>query len=756
MAPRAVIVAVEDYPKSVGLAPKLDGTLANGHAFQDWLFGKKGVATANITFLSDPTRKQIADAFRDLVDAGKDTTEELYVFFSGHGYTFNDNPFKQKPADVIVGGEFQNLQDSGDACLRLSDIQMALWRCLGPGTHYYFIDACRNLIPAGKVTPGTLGWSRDDSNLGQPRIFTLFSTERGSTAALSGFAPALVDGLTGKGRAKMRDGFEMFVTFDSLCRYLEGTLKQKIQPDPGGGTGRILQIDPIPVYRCGVHVNHARPNDVFALVVHNPLRQQIYGPQSFQGDHTDFTEGPDDYYVQVTHPQFTVVPTAPVKADLYEDSAVSFEKVDQPATAPPPTQAPLPAATVELQVPQGSGLLIRSTTTGKVTEAQNSFSGELDPGEYDVRVTERGWTSVRKLSFRVSPGDTLSLNAGQRGPTPVKDSLLASIPGQHDADRVDFSESLGPMANQDLGLWLSLIGASRIVRKWGDFSKLSSLPLVTFDDVQTGDSPTYALLGLESLPASINLAVHAPGEEPQWHTLQPVPGLNGVFEYRANRPIGLNLVSVSLPDKAPLTVVAYNLPNRATLFVVADDATNGMRIHQYVLPLAKLEQNLTPLERANQPPNPLEAIRFITLAQRQMARRRPMKPDQATTSYQEQNLWMDLLYGKWLDPVMAIMGAYELVRTNSFPMMPGGTGAIVLHNLREYFSTFPDVEVIAKLAKAPYREPERPPLFLVGLLALEHYEQRLPFPATYLDTTGPWITWLSAVVLSKVSGGVAE
>lgn len=744
MAMRAVILAVENYARATGLAPKLDGTLDNARAFQNWLIGKKKLDPANITFLPDPVKADIARAFRDLADAGKDNTEELYVFFSGHGFSFNDTPFKQKPADIIVGSEFETLQDSGDACLRLNDIQLALWNCLGPGTHYYFVDACRNPIQAGRVNPGSLGWSRDPSNIGQPRVFTMFSAERGSTAAVqSGFAPTLVDGLSGRGRAKVREGLQMFVTFDSLCRYLEEKVQQKIQSEPGGGPGRILQIDPIPVYRCDVQVDGAGPNDVFSIVVHNALRQQICGPQTFTGDHIDFRQGPDDYYVQVTHPQFAVAPSAPVAADLYEDCVVKFQKTASPLAPGPAVPAPdaLPPTAVSVKASVGNTLLIRNVATGHTIPAGDSFSGNLPPGNYDVRVMERGWTSVRKVRFMVNPGDTLSVNAGLRTSTPVKDALIAAIPGQHDAEQVDFSESLGPMANQDLGLWLSLIGASRIVRQGADFSKLGALPLMNFDDVQPDDAPTYALLGLESLPDLIDIAVHAPGDAPQWQTLTPASRLRGVFEYRASRRPGLHLVSVRLPDKAPFTTATYTMANRATLFVMAEDAAGEMRIHQYILPLAKLQDHLTAAERGYQPENPLEAIRFIALAQRQMARRRSVKP----AGPADLSAWDMLLYGKWLDPVMAIMAAYELVRNNSFPMETGKTGSIVLANLRAYFSELPDVEIIARMAKVPYRSQERLPLFLMGLMALGDYEHLLPLPATHLDTAGPWITWLSAV-----------
>lgn len=85
------------------------------------------------------------------------------------------------------------------------------------------------------------------------------------------------------------------------------------------------------------------------------------------------------------------------------------------------------------------------------------------------------------------------------------------------------------MANTDLGLWLSLAGASRIVREWADFSKLKYLPLETFDNVKPGDCSIYILLGLDKLPSSVSIGVST-GSQPEWKRLEAVPGLVGVYE----------------------------------------------------------------------------------------------------------------------------------------------------------------------------------------------------------------------------------
>jgi hypothetical protein len=742
MAIRALVFGVENYPNSTGLATKLKGTLKNARAFEQWVIKTKGAKPSDVRFFADPTKDEIAIAFRDLVDNGRPGTEELYVFFSGHGFTFDDPPLRRKPADVLVGSEFKDLKDTGGACLRLDEIQTALYGCLGFGTHFYFIDACRNKVSSKKVTPGTLGWARDPIDNGNTRVFTLFSTERGSTADTeSGFAPVLVEGLAGRSRAKVRDGLQMVVTFSSLQRYLEKTLQQIVEGEPGTGEGRILEIKPIPIYQCDVQVDGADSGDIFTLEVNNALSQTIVGPKAFQGVRTEFKQGPDDYYVRVTHPQLEIVPAAPLFADLYEDCVVTFKKgvaggpgAAVPASPPPPD--------VTLSGPSNSRIAIRNVATGETTEGLGQFSGTLPAGDYEINVLETGWTSVRERTLELKPGERISLDVGNRSSTPVRDGIVAAIPGQHDSARVDFSESLGPMANEDLGLWVSLMGASRIVREVGDFQKLKALPLEKFADVKPGDSPVYLLLAFETLPKRVDAAVHEFGKEPKWQSLSMIPGLPGVFQFRSNRAVGPHLVSIRTAGKAPFTTLVYSLANRATLFAAAGEANGETRIHQYILPLAKLVENLSQLERQKQANNPLEAVRFIALAQKQMSLRRSIAE---SLVFAAPAVWFDLLHGKWLDPLMGLMAAYTLARTPDFSMEPNGMGREVLGNLRACFSVLPDVEVIAKLANVSFEKPKSPPLFLAGLVSLGESEELLPLPRSHLDFRGPWVTWISAV-----------
>jgi hypothetical protein len=406
-------------------------------------------------------------------------------------------------------------------------------------------------------------------------------------------------------------------------------------------------------------------------------------------------------------------------------------------------------------------LEITDLKTGEVVSTpQATFTGSLRPGPYQVRVLESGWTALRSFRFLVDPTSSpigaeniaglggLRIDAASRDPSPLRDSLLDLIPGQHNSAYADFSEQIGPLANQDLGLWLSIIGASRILGAQ-EFSKLGSLPLVSFDDVQSGAAPIYLLAGVEGPFGVAEAAVwQLDAVAPQLAPMHPVFGIPGLHELRTDTAPGMHLVYFRAGNMATCASVAYCLPNRATLFIVATDASGDMRIHQFILPLAKLKQNLTPMEQERQPANLLEAIRFTTLAQRQMARLRSPEPPAVGDLKVDPKLekdresWNNLLYGKWLDPVMALMAAYELASNHKSNKETVYWLKEAVGNLRSYFSALPDVELIAKIAGFPHAEPKSLPLFLAGLQALENSDPLMPLPSAKLDYTGPWITWL--------------
>jgi len=103
MAARALIIAIENYPAVEGgsLAKSLPGTLQAGLDFRSWLLEKwaaegRQAADMQLLFCSEPIQafgsgagsRDIRKALLKLKEDGQSATEELYVFFSGHGFSF--------------------------------------------------------------------------------------------------------------------------------------------------------------------------------------------------------------------------------------------------------------------------------------------------------------------------------------------------------------------------------------------------------------------------------------------------------------------------------------------------------------------------------------------------------------------------------------------------------------------------------------------------------------------------------------------
>ena len=152
------------------MATSLPGTLQAGIEFRDWLLAKLNAegrdADAHIVFCSEPrqpfgrgaTSQDILTALRDLKEKGRGATEELFFFFSGHGFAFVEGPGSRP--DVIISSDYTDPFLSGHCFLKLDTMVSWLRDHLGPGSDDYFIDACRNRLNSTNVAgSGQLQWN---------------------------------------------------------------------------------------------------------------------------------------------------------------------------------------------------------------------------------------------------------------------------------------------------------------------------------------------------------------------------------------------------------------------------------------------------------------------------------------------------------------------------------------------------------------------------------------------------------------------
>jgi hypothetical protein len=764
MAKRAFIIAIENYKQmQEGLNSTLPDTHKHALEFRDWLIGTQGLQAPDIFFCaeeavsgrtSDATRPAIKQELKRFKDFAKDTTDDMYFYFSGHGFSYvdvDDIP----TADVLLAADYVKRDESGDACLKLDEIQKWLKMCLGsvtaPGStrcgHYYFIDACRNKVTEREIKVAALGLTFDPSVRKKAPVYTLCSTTSGTVASVAGgFPEALIDGLNGKGKAKRFFEGTFTVLFDSLRGYIERRLDTDLDPRTEGGDGVIRKLDPSLKHTCAVSVKDAAAQDEFQVEVKNDLKQVVES-FTFKGPARSFEAAPDDYYVQVRpkSPATAIVePSAPVSADLYEDCALQFEKriprVVRGGPRRPAAAAPLPTALVNIIVPEGAQVVVRGGKD-KSKHLQSSDVLELAPGTYRMETHDARGVVVDRREITLKAGEQM-VDLRQLPASPLRHALLGAIPGTHKHGVVDFSESLGPTPDNGLDLWLGLIGASRITGGPGDFSKLGLLPLATFEG--PGDTALYVLAGFEQPNVRLRAVIADDWRMPPV-PVAPHPAFPGLFEIIGPpRPPGFKYLTVQVDDNAPITLGTYSLHGRGTLVTLAQKLTGALQIQQFILPLRKflsalpegsglwLVDSIKELDDVN---GPLRLVRRCVEIQRAFARDEDLFGSLSATELQF------LLQFRWFEPIVAVLTCYELARRGDLQIL-----RTVVGNLRRYFKGLPDNEALARLAGLEPIMPPMPPIVLEGFQALNLMPDQpgLP-PAQALAFRGVWTMWRGLV-----------
>ena len=768
MAKRAFIIAIENYAQmKEGLSNTLPGTHQHAVAFRDWLVGPQGLAPADVFFCTedatlpgrtaDATRTAIKVELKRFKDYAKDTTDDMYFYFSGHGFCYVDVD-DVPTADVILAADYAKRDESGDACFKLDEIQKWLKMCLGSVTpaggdrcgHYYFIDACRNKVTEREIKVAPLGLVYDMSVRKKAPVYTLYSTTTGAVANVAGgFPEALIDGLNGKGRSKRWYEGTLAVLFDSLRDYIQRRLDTELDPRAEGATdGVIRKLDPALEYECTLEITNATDADMVQVEVKS--RNVVVKALELAGPQRSFKVPPDDYSVQVqlkASAGDVLEPATPVRADLYDDLVLKYEKKKPPRRSPfeawrgeaaRPAPPPPTLASLSVVAPKHASVIIRGDKDFEF-DATSNTAKNLAPGAYTVETHDERGVLVDRRAMTLTPGDhTVDLTAWPD--TPLRRSLLGAIPGNHEAGTVDFSETLGPTPDQGLDLWLALIGASRIVGGAEDFSKLGPLPLATFTNVGPAESAIYVLAGFDQ-PVRTFKAVLSTDWRARPANVPPHPAFPGLFEVVGPAgPPGFRYLTIQVDDNAPTTFGVCALPMRGTLVTISQSKPGNQQIQQFILPLKQFQAQLP--ERGglayyeNDPDigemsRPLKLVRRCVEVQRAFARVEDLR------NILTGNALESLLYFKWFEPIVATLAAYELVRRGETALLSAAVG-----NLRAHFGNLPDAEGLARLAGLPWTMPTAPPLVLEGFQTLDLMNGRPDVPpAEALQFRGPWTMW---------------
>jgi hypothetical protein len=769
MSIRALIVAIENYPKADGLASLLINTNRAGDAFYDWLIKDKKVDPANIRYCTEAniaprtagtTRDEILDQFREIVQIGRDTTEELYFFFSGHGFCFVEHEDK-KPADVLVASDFVRPDISGVACLRLDSLQSKMYTAMGRGHHYYFIDACRNPLSERDVeVPEQLGQKWGASRQNRPCMFTLFSTtQRDKASTSTKFVDGLIAGLRGRGRAKswVKGSKKMVVKFNLLADYLRDRFGNPVAageyPDPTCD-GVIARLVPPPKSKCVVEVVNADAGDSFELKITKGIVEpdhEISAPF-----HIELDLLPDVYDFEVTNradpaiPVSRIEPPASEWIDLFDDCAVKFQKGLQP----PSTGEVNSSLTV--RAPVGTEIryvdLHRGDDTSEILSARRT-SREMRFGSYSVELRERGMIIDRR-QMNIAPGKNQMADFLKTGESPARQAVLNLVRNALDPLMVECPA----IAARNLSLWLSLLGAAHllpndILLRGSDKHSIEPFGLLPVRDHGSGFSFLYVLLGADDSSAQ-SVVLDRFGSRGRRVKFDPVETLPGVWQAGLAVPPGPGIFSFKFEECLSASVVTHFLPNRAT-FITATRERGEIEVHQYLLPAYPRFGYLSEQSQSRSFRKvPLSTIRLAWHGQQQFAARHKVVFGKDDARY-----WKNPS-NAWIDPMMTLVATYESIRRGRLAK-PGGIQSM-LPALREMLPDVPDVEIISSLAKrdgkgskGPRIRSKTPPMIPDGFMVWQEEGVELPMPAEKLRYRGGWTSWQGAMEVTAAMEATA-
>lgn len=767
MAYRALIIAIENYSKAKGglVATKLPGTLQAGKDFKEWLENKwkaegRTPAETEILFCSEPSlpnnrgaaRQDVLAALDDLRKKPQNTTDELFVLFSGHGFAFDQNLGDR--TDIIICSDFEDAALSGHTCLNFDEIVGWLRWHLGPGRHYYFVDACRNALDGSQIAPGSL-LPRNPQRSSEPSTYVLQSTVPGAVAAVGGpFPTTLLAGLKGTGKAKIWDpqfNDRMLVNYESLRRYVKSNvpaaqpITSQVRGVDGESDAVLATIQPVPKLRCKIQVEKALATDRGELHVKRG-RSSAVETHSIKGKEATLLFEPDKYSFLLKLRAGTVTPGDSVPVDLYTDDTVVFQKVRSPTVGSiasgsksvkaPPIRIEQAEAEMNVSLPRLGKLKLRNIDTGDVSHAIGAGTVKLASGRYMASLRDANDRILGRTEISLQPKQKLKVNPSSWRTGVGYKSIAARLPDLEGSPL--FSEELGDTAiDADLDVWLALIGGGRILRP-REYSKLKAFPLYSFDAEQPGTAPIYVLAGFDQADAKLSVSVSTT-RDATWHVTTEPQNMPGIREfYFANKNASPELVSFRINDGPPYTIASLASKNRAMLITITSLEGCGVNISQYLLPIGGLVDEMALRIEQHLRQTSLHDILFLARAAKAFRGRKnlelQLKHDQLT----------ELLDQKWLDPIACAMAAYEFIRRGKENDLK-----VAVANMQKYFADVPDTAALAILSGIPAAgRPLGVPLFSDGLQAFPDYEQWLPLPANHLDFTSPWTAWRSAVSIS--------
>lgn len=775
MKSRALIIAIENYAGASGMvAQTIDGAIESANRFREWVEQKWLTSQPEATeliFCSEPPQpggrgaksSDIYGAMRELQQHGQNMTDELFVYFHGHGFRFEDRPGEQM--DILVPSDFAGL---GIICIRLDEIARWLRAHLGGGgAHYYFINACRNIVrqrDLGGVGENVLPWNPNVTD--KTSLFMIQSTTPGKqAAALSAFGEELRNGLAGRGSAKVwRESgaaLEMQVNFSSLFDYLHKKMGDITQSSNGSRSATeavIRVIDPPLTEMLEVEILGLPAGSGGKLTL-TRLRDGEESEHDLEA-HLSIPCVADRYRVRLAAQGVAFAPSDKMPADLSaEPRTLSFlAGANLPQL---PDREPVERVPVDLDVPPNARIEIAGIDSGEIHRASSSIRLNLSPGRYESVLRSENGTTLRRTAVEVAAfevdsdgarsdgGEIQRIKPGSWRGNAIQEEIAGRLPEEAKAENgeaLSFSEALGWMDDPDPQLWLAVLGAGKILGTNGRYKKLTSFPLRDFSSMAAGESAVYVLAGFEDRNKQLQVRADWAGEN-EWKTPESPEGMPSLRQLLL-KPTGKNgLVSFRIRDLEPVSIASAVLPNRVTLLVLTLDKTGAPVFDQFLLPLGHLIPAMDPeVQRLLETRNLLADVKLVSQASRAFRDRKELWDEFPSDQLDA------LLSAKWLDPMGACLAAYEKLRLRDTGLLEEAA-----HNLLRFFPELPDSAAIARMTgdflkeESPGRQIAGPPplhgipLFFNGWMAVRNSMPKETWPKGDLDYSASLATWWGGV-----------
>jgi len=760
---RAIVIGIERYPAltashsttgAVGLgAGDVPGAADDAVAFYTWLREVEGLAEEEISLHLSPSShhpRAKEATFDALQQAVADVREQanriarLYVFFSGHGFSFQSSNAGDLE-DLIACADFKSVERTANLAVKIGDLCRYL-RGMGPCEQYFFFDACRNSVASSPLSVGSLGLNAAlDPSISESSRFLLFSSRPdGMTRAPSPFTEVLLDGLQGKGTAKVWRGRKLLLTFESLKEYVAERMKALGHSAPfrdvwGSLPGVLRELDPQTRVECRIEVEGVAPGDL--LVGTASLYEIETPPFELPGGKGVCLVAPNSYVVTIgaKDSRYFIAP-ATVEADLYDNTRLQFSA--RPAPPPEPTSPPdsstrsslmppgfevsagegpddfsspepsIPSLAeggeVRFTIPPGEVALELEDALGRPCEVRlvdrGEASAKLPPGRYHAQLIEDGEVvSEQVLTVRSDGPRRFDLT-----PTPGDALRFGIAAARAGLDCVTSKDATGHL-DQRLSAYLTALAADLAE---GCANRLGTMPPLRLDP-PAGLGALLCLFAADRLDPSLLLA--SAGAPRALLEAAPCPGIPGLWIATADLLPGSHLIGWATGDEGASTVIPL-VEGRVTALVIVERSGEPRSQNVYLLPIG------SPLSGAE--------IRWMERAQRAFAEGRVVSEPKVAS----------------LDPILQSLLVHARLREGRVD-----EARALLESLRAASPELPDTAVLEGLLATWSAGPltlSGLPVFAEGLSLLEEASavssaEAVAWhpPIAEVSWRGPWTRW---------------